>query len=57
MVASWACKVTLVLAHKRGFLTASLCEDFSDLTSPTSNHIHLQSTPVVPQTFVTRNRV
>ena len=33
---------SLYSSHKiRIFFTASLCEDFSDLTSPTSNHIHL----------------
>ena len=32
---------SLKSSHKRGFFSASLCEDFSDLTSPTSNHIHL----------------
>ena len=30
--------MSLQSSHKRGFLTASLYEDFSDLTSPTSNH-------------------
>ena len=39
LVASWAYEVTVILTQK-GFFTASLCEDFSDLTSPTSNHIH-----------------
>ena len=28
---------SLLSSHKRGFFTASLYEDFSDLTSPTSN--------------------
>ena len=32
---------SLLSPHNRCFFTASLCEDFSDLTSPTSNHIHL----------------
>ena len=32
MVASWTC------ITNRDFFSASLCEDFSDLTSPTSNH-------------------
>ena len=42
MVASCNCKVTLILTqkthllYKRGFFGA-LCEDFSDLKSPTSN--------------------
>ena len=36
MVVSWACEVTATLTQ-RGFLSASLCEDFSDLTSLTSN--------------------
>ena len=34
MVASCACEVTLILTQK----SASLCENFSDLTSSTSNH-------------------
>ena len=29
---------SLLSPHNRGFFSASLCEDFSDLTSPTSNH-------------------
>ena len=36
MVAIWACEVTVILTQ-RGFLSASLCVDFSDLTSLTSN--------------------
>ena len=28
-------------SHKRDFFSASLCEDFSDITIPTSNHIHI----------------
>ena len=32
---------SLESSHKKDFYSASLCEDFSDLTSPTSNHIHL----------------
>ena len=39
MIASWPWghELTLILT-KRDFFGASLCEDFSDLTSPTSNH-------------------
>ena len=37
MVFSWDCEVTVILTQKIGFLSASLCEDVSDLTSPTSN--------------------
>ena len=29
---------SLLSSQKRGFFGASLCEDFSDLTSPISNH-------------------
>ena len=35
MVTSWACEVTEIFT-KRSFL---LCEDYSDFTSPMSNHI------------------
>ena len=34
--------------HRRGFFTASLCEDFSDLTSPTNNYDYIS---VVNNTF------
>ena len=34
---------SLLSSHKRGFFSASLCEDFSDLTSPTSNHNYTSS--------------
>ena len=35
-VASWACEVIVILPQNT-HPSASLCEDFSDLTSPTSN--------------------
>ena len=39
MVAREACDVDIILTQK-GFVCASLCEDFKDLTSPqTSNYI------------------
>ena len=33
--------MTLKSSNKRVFLSVSLCENFSDLTIPTSNHKHL----------------
>ena len=36
MVASWACEVTEILTQ-RSSEEALLCEDYSDLISPTSN--------------------
>ena len=41
---------SLQSSHKIGFFSASLCEDFSDLIRPTSNHIHL-AISVVYATF------
>ena len=38
MVASWACK-SLKSSHKEALKKPLLCEDYSDLTSPTSNQI------------------
>ena len=38
MVATWACEVTEI-SHKEAVKKPLLCEDYSDLTSPTSNHI------------------
>ena len=38
MVASWACEVTEI-PHKEAPRKLRLCEDYSDLTSPTSNQI------------------
>ena len=38
MVLSTVYEVTEIL-EKRGFFSATLCADFSDLLSPTSNHI------------------
>ena len=40
----------LSYTHKRNLFSASLCDDFSDLTSPTSNHMHL-AISVVYDTF------
>ena len=40
MVATWACEVTEI-SHKEAVKKPLLCEDYSDLTSPTSNHIHM----------------
>ena len=37
MVASWACEVTEIL--KEALRKPLLCEDKSDITSPTSNHM------------------
>ena len=36
MVASWACEITAILTQRS---TEDECEDYSDLTSPTSNQI------------------
>ena len=47
LVASWACEVTLIPTQ---VFSTSLCEDVSDLTSQTSNHIHL-AISVVNETF------
>ena len=41
MVASWVCEVTVILTQKSLKFRDSLCEDFNDLTSPTSNIINL----------------
>ena len=38
MVASWAGEFTLILTQKR-LLHCSLCDNSSDLTMPTSNHM------------------
>ena len=40
MAAIWAREVTpiLMILTQKGFFGASLCEDFSDPTRPTSNH-------------------
>ena len=37
MVASWACDVTEI--HKEALKKPPMCEDYNDLTSPTSTHI------------------
>ena len=40
MVASWACEVTEI--HTQKLKKSLLCDDYSDLTCPTSNHVQLQ---------------
>ena len=39
MVASWACEVTKILTQRSTEDATILCENYSDLTSPTSNHM------------------
>ena len=46
VVAILACEVTVILTQKR--LCASLCEDFSDLTNPSSNHIPFVNLAIAP---------
>ena len=43
MVASWACEVIEIFIQ-RSTGEAFLCEDWSDLTSPNSNHIYIVGT-------------
>ena len=53
MVASSACEVTEILTQREAVKKPLLCEDHSDLTSPTSNRIrdiHIAVT-VVYDTF------
>ena len=38
-VASWACEVIEILTQRITEFETFLCEDYSDLTSPASNHI------------------
>ena len=52
LVASCACEVTLILTQKSR-LCGFFCEDLSDLTSPTSKHMHL-ATSVVYDTLKNR---
>ena len=47
MIASLRRVRSLLSPHNKDVFRASLCEDFSDLTSPTRNHINLAYISVV----------